>query len=70
MKKIVQSKRKFGYYRKLNPAQKRIYDKSDAIENVMLPQAGRFNKVIADLEKALDLDDLLLTQTASKRLVD
>jgi len=36
----------------------------------MLPQAGRFNKVIADLEKALDLDDLLLTQTASKRLVD
>ncbi len=61
--------KKFAYYKKLPAGQKRIYDKSDAIDQVEIPEAVRFYKVIADLQKALAADSLPHTKQAAERLV-
>ncbi|MFH1873763.1 MAG: hypothetical protein ABH859_01060 [Pseudomonadota bacterium] len=60
---------KFAYYSKLSSGQKRIYDKSDAIDQVEVPQAARFYKVVVDLQKALAADSLPHTKAATERLV-
>jgi len=60
---------KFSYYRGLSAGQKRIYDKSDAIKSLPLPQIDRFRVVAQDLKKALEADEKLATQTATSRLI-
>ncbi len=60
---------KFSYYRNLSASQKRIYDKSDAIKSLPLPQSNRFQVVAQDLKKSLEADDKPATQTATSRLI-
>jgi hypothetical protein len=61
--------KKFSYYRKLSAAQKRIYDRSDAITRVNLPTSERFIPVITDLKRALASDSQPNTQTISQKLI-
>jgi len=63
------SNKKFSYYRGLSAGQKRIYDRSDSITSVKLPQAERFSLVVRDLERALKREDRAATQAAAQRLV-
>jgi hypothetical protein len=44
---------RFAYYSRLSAARKRIYDKSDAIERIDLPDAGALRPLVAPLEAAL-----------------
>jgi len=43
----------FAYYARLSAARKRIYDRSDAIERIDLPDAAVLRPLIAPLEAAL-----------------
>jgi len=43
----------FAYYARLSAARKRIYDRSDAIERIDLPDAAALRPLIAPLEAAL-----------------
>jgi len=61
--------KKFSYYRKLTASQKRVYDRSDSITSIKLPQAERFTSCIADLERALAREDKSATQSAAQRLL-
>jgi len=61
--------KKFSYYRRLNAAQKKIYDRSDSITSIELPQAKRFTSCIADLERALEREDKSTIQGAAQRLL-
>ena len=47
----------FSYYRKLSTAQKRIYEQSDAINTVLLPDAGELRPLIPLLSSALTRED-------------
>jgi hypothetical protein len=62
--------KKFSYYGSLSRRQRRIYDKSDSIEAVPLPRAGRFSGVIDELRTSLAADSLPRTERAVERLVD
>jgi hypothetical protein len=44
---------RFAYYSRLSAARKRIYDKSDAIEKIELPDAAALRPLVAPLEAAL-----------------
>lgn len=43
----------FAYYNRLSAARRRIYDRSDAIERIDLPEAAALRPLIAPLEAAL-----------------
>ena len=43
----------FAYYARLSAARKRIYDKSDALERIELPDAAALRPLVAPLEAAL-----------------
>ncbi|HMM54609.1 MAG TPA: hypothetical protein PKC23_06300 [Candidatus Desulfobacillus sp.] len=43
----------FSYYSRLSPARRRIYDRSDAIERIALPDAAALRPLLAPLEAAL-----------------
>ncbi len=43
----------FAYYSRLSPARRRIYDRSDAIERIALPDAAALRPLLAPLEAAL-----------------
>jgi len=62
--------RKFSYYRKLSANQKKIYDQSDAITEITLPQASRFSLCVRDLRKWLEAEDKVEVQKAAQRLVN
>lgn len=62
--------KKFAYYRKLTAAQKQIYDKSDSVAQLKLPQASRFHIVISDLGKWLSNENKLEVQRAAQRLAN
>ncbi len=47
----------FSYYKKLSAAQKRIYEQSDAIISVTLPDAGELQPLIPLLSTALAQED-------------
>lgn len=66
---MIPGGKKYSYYRKLNTAQKRIYDKSDAVPGLTLPQAGRFRSCIADLKRALEKEDKHAAQAATQRMI-
>jgi hypothetical protein len=61
--------RKFSYYRRLSAAQRRVYDRSDSIQALSLPQAERFHLCVCDLGSALERDDRGRVQRAAERLV-
>src|SRR5262245_54353355 len=61
---------KFGYYKRLNARQRRIYDQSDTVTSIRLPAVGPVHDSARRLALALEADDGAATQTASQRLVD
>jgi len=61
---------KFGYYKRLGPRQRRIYDASDAQTSVRLPRAGDLHAVSERLAAALHADDRGATEAAAQALVD
>ena len=63
---MARAGRKFSYYRKLTAGQKRIYDKSDALTEITLPQAKRFGPCVRDLKKYLASEDKAGVQRAAK----
>jgi len=62
--------KKFAYYRKLSARQKRIYDKSDSITEIDLPQASRFGLCVRDLAKWLAAENKAEVQRAAQRLAN
>lgn len=64
-----QKSKKFSYYRKLSAAQKRIYDKSDAITRVKLPAPERFYPAIIALQRGLEREDREIVADATSRIV-
>lgn len=46
----------FAYYSRLSAARKRIYDRSDAIERIDLPDAAALRPLVAPLEAALQAE--------------
>src|SRR6266545_5459781 len=47
----------FSYYKKLSPAQKRVYQKSDEIHEVPLPDGPALNPLVGRLASALEHED-------------
>lgn len=60
----------FAYYNRLNTRQKRIYRESDKITAVPLPEAGRLQPLIAQLEAALKAEQRARTEAVCQQLVD
>jgi hypothetical protein len=60
----------FAYYKKLNPAQKKIYRASDGVHFLRLPWGKEFKPFVAALEKALNQADQGETQKFAKKFVD
>jgi len=61
--------KRFSYYHKLSKAQKRVYDKSDSVPGLKLPQADRFRSCITDLRRALEKEDKRGAQAAAQRMI-
>lgn len=66
---MVRSGRKFAYYNNLPASQRRIYDRSDAIEHVRLPQPEHFSSITDDLRSSLEGDDLAQTKQSAEHLI-
>ncbi len=47
----------FSYYKNLSPDQKRVYQKSDAIQDIPLPDAKALHPLISRLASALEHED-------------
>jgi hypothetical protein len=47
----------FSYYKNLSPAQKRVYQKSDAIQEISLPDGKALRPLISHLAAALEHED-------------
>lgn len=60
---------RFGYYKSLSAAEKRIYDHSDRITKVRLPGPERFAPYVAALQKALAADDKARTQEVAQKFI-
>jgi hypothetical protein len=58
----------FSYYRKLSTAQKRIYEQSDAINTVLLPDAGELRPLIPLLSSALTREDREQVEALCRKL--
>jgi hypothetical protein len=58
----------FPYYKKLSPVQKRIYQKSDEIHTVPLPDGQALHPLISRLASALELEDRGQTEEICKAL--
>ncbi len=59
----------FAYYNRLTRAQKRIYDRSDGVITVHLPQAASLSPLIGEIAEALKREDRGKTEAASQQLV-
>ena len=66
---MIPGGKKYSYYRKLSAGQKCVYDKSDAVPGLALPQAGRFRSCTADLRRGLEKEDKRTTQAAAQRMI-
>lgn len=64
----VKSQR-FSYYKNLTKAQKNIYDKSDKIRFVNLPNAERFYPAVRALKKALEKEDREAISKSGGRII-
>jgi hypothetical protein len=58
----------FPYYSRLNARQRRIYDRSDAIGRVELPQPARLRPAVAAVASALRASDRRATEAAAAKL--
>jgi hypothetical protein len=58
----------FSYYKKLSPAQKRVYQKSDGIHAVPLPDAKTLHTLVERLAAALEQEDREETEEICKAL--
>lgn len=59
----------FAYFNRLTRRQQAIYLESDGIVTVPLPQAARFQPLVAALARALESGDRAHTESAAQRLV-
>lgn len=59
----------FAYYNRLTRAQQRIYQKSDAVTAIPLPEPASFYPLIDALAEALEREDRRKTQGISQALV-
>jgi hypothetical protein len=60
----------FNYYHRLSPSRQRIYDKSDAIAIVALPNAAQLQALIAPLHAALAQEDQTQVRRICQTLAD
>ncbi|MBN2358089.1 MAG: hypothetical protein JXR83_01465 [Deltaproteobacteria bacterium] len=60
----------FAYYQNLGQAQKRTYDRSDAIVEIPVPGAGSLSTEVDAVAQALSRDDRAAVQRALQRLCD
>lgn len=58
----------FGYYQRLSLRQRRIYDRSDAVQRLALPEAAALRPLVDDLARALDSESRADTERASQTL--
>lgn len=58
----------FSYYNRLTGAQKRVYQKSDAIVSLPLPDADALRPLIGELGQALERDDRPTVEAACRAL--
>lgn len=59
----------FAYYRSLSRKDKAIYDASDRVSSIALPQAEALHPIVDILRQALERDDRPLVEAAASRLV-
>lgn len=60
----------FAYYRRLNARQRRIYDRSDEVSAIALPDVDVLRSKADELEAALRSASRAATQTASSKLIE
>jgi hypothetical protein len=60
----------FAYYERLSASRKRIYRQSDAVEEVVLPDAAALRPLIPPLAAALVAEQRRATEVACQRLAD
>ena len=60
----------FAYYKKLSPAQKKVYRASDGVHALRLPYAKEFVPFVAALSRALEAEDQGETQKYTKKFID
>ena len=58
----------FGYYQRLSLRQRRVYDRSDAIQRLALPDADAIRPAVAELAEALSSESRTATEGTSQRL--
>jgi hypothetical protein len=58
----------FSYYQRLSIRQRRIYDRSDSIPRLPLPEADALRPLAAELAAALESESRTATERASQRL--
>ncbi len=58
----------FSYYNKLSTAQKRIYQRSDKVAALPLPDAGGLREFIVDLERALAAEDRMGIEESCRKI--
>jgi hypothetical protein len=59
----------FAYYNRLTRAQKRVYERSDEVTTIPLPQPASLYPLIDALAEALEREDRRKTQAVSQSLV-
>jgi hypothetical protein len=59
----------FAYYKRLTASQKRVYDKSDGVASVRIPNASELHPLVNALETALKKEDRKETEILSQKLV-
>ncbi len=60
----------FAYYKKLNPLQRRIYQKSDQVSSLRLPSSDRWKPLVDRLQWALESGRQDSTEKAAEELVN
>ena len=60
----------FPYYRRLSARDRRIYDASEAVSAIELPDAAGLSPVVADLVRALAAEDRREVESCARRLAD
>ena len=61
---------KFAYYQRLSKKDKAIYDRSDAIRTVTLPDAPALREIVSVLKAGLDADDRVVVEAAEADMVN
>ena len=59
---------KFAYYERLSKKDRAVYDRSDAIREVRLPDAPALREIVSVLRAGLERDDRLVVEAAAGKL--